>query len=139
MCCAACSLCVCKNSMGVWTGMTGVSVCALNVVGCSKVSLCLYDLDCGRISVKALTFSCFPEYLYLLCCRSGCMGGVPLSKDAHGNGHDKVSMSRSLYKWCTSEFSSCLLPSSFLVELAVVLLFEWERSFSPQENIISKG
>lgn len=34
-------------------------MCALNVVGCSKVSLCLYDLDCDRISVKALTFPVF--------------------------------------------------------------------------------
>lgn len=104
-----------------------------DVVGCSKVSLSLHGLDCDRISVKALTSSCFPEYLFLLCCRSGCMGGVPLSKDAHGNGHDKVSMSRFLYKLCVSEFSSCILASSFLVELAVVLLFEWERSFPPGE------
>lgn len=26
------------------------------------------------------------------------MGGVPLSKDAHGDGHDQVSMLKSLHK-----------------------------------------
>lgn len=40
------------------------------------------------------------------------MGGVPLFKDAHGNGHDKVSTSTSLYKLSVSEFSLCLLASS---------------------------
>lgn len=51
------------------------------------------------------------------------MGGVSLSKDAHGNGHDQVSMVKSLLisnrplKTHVSEFILCHVTPSFPVGL----------------------
>lgn len=98
-------------------------VCALSVMSCSEVSLCLPTLECVRVYIKALFFPCIPDCSSLLCCRSGCMGGVPLSKDAHGNGHDQVSMVKSLHKsdrplkTHISELSLCHATPSFPVGL----------------------
>lgn len=51
------------------------------------------------------------------------MGRVPLSKDAHGNGHDQVSMLKSIHisnrplKTHISEFNLCHATPSFPVGL----------------------